>query len=245
MKHSLLVLGLLMLAAGSSYAQEQVPPDRGLRGVSLGAHLTTRGMGFSIDHLRGTDPNKLFIFGLAVHSVKDSREVLIESAYAEQGRRYIYGKANHLFVATPSIGIQRNMFPLHSNNAVNVRLGLQAGPAIGMLSPYLIEIFESLPGNSFYGRRSIEQFNPAEHSYNDIIGKANFLSEPLDLDLVVGMSIKGSAWIDFSRSDHYISAIQISMQADIFSQEAPIMVVGDNKQLFVAGSIGIVFGNRW
>lgn len=247
MKKIILIVCLAVLSTMGIQAQKEQDqgPDRGIRGLEIGLHLTTRGLGFSIDHLRGTDPNKLFIFGLEMNTVRDSREVMIESAYGEQGRKYVYGKANHFYVVSPTIGIQRNMFPLHDNNQINVRLGFQAGPTIGLLSPYLVEIFESLPGNSFYGRRSIQQFNPENHSYNDIIGKANFLSEPLELDLVVGATLKGSAWIDFSRSNHYISAIQLSLRADIFSQEAPIMVIGGNRQLFVAGSLGIVFGNRW
>ena len=244
MKHLLLIVCIAALAV-SLHAQERQSPERGFRGVGIGLHLTTRGAGFNIDHFRGPDPNRPFIIGLALNAVRDSREVLIESAYGEQGKRYVYGKVNHLYVLTPSVGIQRNLFPLHDNNQVNVRLGVQAGPAIGLLSPYMVEIFESLPGNSFYGRRSVQQFNPENHSYNDIIGKANFLSEPLNLDFILGFSIKGSVWIDFSRSKHYISAVQLGMQADIFPKEAPIMVIGPNRQLFVAGSIGLVFGNRW
>lgn len=244
MKKWVLVLGLAIMSIWSLRAQEEIEPQ-GVRGMAIGLHITTGGIGFNINHLRGNDPNKLFLVGLEINSVRDTREVQIESAYGEQGKKYVFGKANHFYVATPSVGIQQNFFPLHANNQLNVRLGIQAGPAIGIVSPYLVEIFESLPGNSFYGRRSIEQFNPEEHAYSDIIGKANFLSEPLETDFKIGLSLKGSAWIDFSRSNHYISAIQLAVNADIFPSEIPIMVVSQNKQVFIAGSLGIVFGNRW
>ena len=217
-------------------------------GFLFGLHYSDRGPGLNLAVLKGP-AYRQWLFGLDIFLVKDSKETLIAPFFGEQGKRYVFGKLNHLFVATPSVGLQWDVFPRSSVNLLNVRANVKVGPAIGILNPYHLEIFQASPSNPFTGTRETLPYDPAEHSYSKIIGRANFLSSRIDPTVRLGLSVQANALLDFSSVDASITGLNLGIKMDAFPSPVPILAEElqnvENQRIFVAISAGLVFGRRW
>ncbi|RMG30281.1 MAG: hypothetical protein D6730_02745 [Bacteroidetes bacterium] len=232
--------------------REDYAEDGPEQAMVLSLNLTNLGAGFHVHYYRGNEQQQM-VFGVDFHSVKSVHETPVSSAFGDQGKDFVYGKQNYFYIFTPSVGIQKNLIPAGGGNLINVRVGLQAGPAIGLLNPYYVEIFEPIrnPGNgqAYYGYRIVAAYNPAEHTYDEIIGKAGLLASKFKIKAQVGVSLRANALIDFTRNPRYVSGLQIGLNADLFANKVPIMAEFGNKiqnqQYFLAGNLGLVFGSRW
>ncbi|GEM_PF-2559871 len=244
-----LLASIHSLSGQAQTGKEQLKSDILEKGFVLGINLTNRGGGVYFHYIKG-DARRQWVFGLDIHSVRDERETSIQSAFGDSGKDYIYGKLNYFYVFTPSVGIQKNLIPVGYGNLLNIRVGAQIGPAIGLLNPYLVEIFEPVNNspNNGQGYRIVVPYDPTEYSYNEIIGKANLLSTKPSISAQLGLSLRGHILIDFTHSPQYIGGLSIGLNADYFPATIPIMNESseqiENQQLFLAGSIGVVFGSR-
>ncbi len=216
-------------------------------GVTFGAYLSSRGGGGQINYAWGRG-SRQFMISIDGYTVKDSRETPIESAFGEQGGDYTYGKLNYVFIVSPTAGIQQNLFPSGDQNLINFRWSAQVGPAFAFLIPYKLEIFTPVAGRPQYGYASIESYDPITHGYDDIIRRAKLFNqeETQSLDAItnVGASFRTNMLIDFSKADDYVGGIQLGFGLDWFSGTLPIMAFVDNKQVYVSGTVGVVFGLR-
>ncbi|MEO0469938.1 MAG: hypothetical protein AAF206_09995 [Bacteroidota bacterium] len=245
----LLFLTLICALSAPVFAQDERPEQApNESGFMFGLHYSDRGPGLNLAVLKGA-PYRQWLFGLDIFLVKDSKETLIEPFFGEQGKRYVFGKLNHLFVVSPSLGVQWDMVPRSAVNLLNVRGNLKVGPAIGILNPYHLEIFEASPGSPFVGTREILPYDPANHSYSKIIGRANFLSSRIDPTFRFGLSVQANAILDFSSVDAAITGVNLGMKVDAFPSPVPIMADElqnvQNQRIFVAISAGLMFGRRW
>ncbi|MEZ4777071.1 MAG: hypothetical protein R3D00_28100 [Bacteroidia bacterium] len=217
-------------------------------GFELGFHKTNRGAGMELNYMIGPDEKQIML-GLDLFALKELNESNIEPAFgAELGRKYVYGKLNYFFVLTPSAGIQKNLFRLNSINLINLRGGIKVGPAIGLLTPYYLEIFRPGLGIPTANDRQVEAYDPGIHTYSKIFGRASFFAGKPAFRPTLGGSIKGYLMVDFARSSRYISGCKLGAHADFFAKPVPIMTGLDkleNHRIFVALSIGFMIGNRW
>ena len=242
-----LIVALLLLLSPAVQAQVAAETPPANRGFMSSLDLTHRGFGMSFTWLRRA-PVRTWTYGLDVHLVKDLRETMVDPFFGDQGRRYVYGKLNHLVVVQPSVGVLYDLMPHRSYNQTEVKLGLKVGPALGVLSPYYLEIFKPNPSTPFVGNREIEAYDPAVHTFGRIVGRASPLSSQLDPRLRVGASVKTYLLLDFSAGSHAISGLQLGLHADMFPQPVPIMAETDNlrnHRLYLSGSVGLLFGSKW
>lgn len=243
------ILIICFLAFHSSPALAQEKEDKPVtNGYSIGFSKSNRGAGIELNYI--LKPNqRQYIFSVHLNSVRHLNENNINPAYGrELGRRYVFGKLNYFFVLNPSIGIQKNLFPRGKMNLINFQTGISAGPAIGLLTPYYLEIYSPNQNFPLNNNRSIEPYDPAAHTFGKIFGKANIFSSDINLNPVLGGSLKGWIIMDLARSYRYISAVKMSTHADFFANPVPIMAELDklqNPRIFVAFSAGFLFGNRW
>lgn len=217
------------------------------RGLNLGFHMSTRGLGVNVEYLRAAPLASLKpIFGIRAFGLKDHREAKIESQFRDRGSRYVYGKMHRVMALTPYAGVYHEFIPGNQGNFVSMAISLQAGPIIGLVRPYYVDIFEPSQNFPNFGEPVPQQFNPDLHSYSDIVGVSSFLNSSWsDLSIQPGVSIRTAALINFSRSDSYISGMELGVNLDYFLNTPPILAFVENRQTFVAVSLGMVFGNRW
>ncbi|MEM8896600.1 MAG: hypothetical protein AAGC85_00780 [Bacteroidota bacterium] len=241
---TLCLLGLTLI----SYAQEKEMEDkRAPGGFIFNAQMTTSGVGVSLNYLFGK-PNLQWNLAIRGNSIRSNRENIIDSAYGDQGKKYVYGKMNYFFVLAPTVGIQHNAFPARKGNIMDVSVGINVGPSVGLTTPYYVEVFNPVPGNAFYGVREKAAYDPAIHAYNDIIGRAGLFNGEFDFNTSIGAHVRAYALLDFARAYKYVSGFEVGINADIYGD--PIEIVAsqerfENQSTFISATIGIIIGNRW
>jgi len=246
MQKSLWMLWLALFACLPLSAQDD--SDLPVQNLNVGFHISNRGPGLSLAYNLGDPAYRQWTFNLDFFVVKDLRETSIEPLVADQGRPYIYGKINHLLIATPSIGVEWPLFSTSSLNPFSVKGGFKLGPSIGFLNPYQIETLTLVPGSFNQYSIEVEAFDPALHAHGDILGRANFLSSRLQPSLQAGIGFKAYTTIDFTRSQYGIGGLILSAQTDVFLQAVPILAEINgrtNRQTFFAVSLGLLFGRAW
>lgn len=243
-------LSLLFLLIGFTLPTVQAQDDEVIptQFLNVGLQMANLGPGLSVTYARGDAAYRQWTFNLDLFLVKDLRETQIDPFVQDQGRRYIYGKLNHLLTLSPTIGAEWPLFPISSLNAINVRGGLKLGPSLGFLNPYQVEILTPVPGAQFKYTIEIEAYDPNAHAYSDIFGRANFISSNIAPSLVAGLNLEAYAILDFTRSESNITGLILAGQADLYANPVPIMAEINgrvNRQSFFAVSLGVVFGKGW
>jgi len=245
MKKVFVIFAAFLMSGMTLFAQgEQLPPTKG---ISVGLHYTTRGLGTSIDYHTGQDYRQ-WVYSLDIFQVKDMREAYIDPFIQEQGSKYIYGKTNHFLVLAPSLGLQWDLFPIGSSNFVKVIWGFKGGPALGLLNPYYLEILKPVSGTPFNYVVDVEEYSPANHTYSDIFARASLLSSQVSLSVRLGASLKTYAILDFASNERTVGGLMIGAHADIFTSPVPIMAETNeisNRQAFFSLSLGLLFGHDW
>lgn len=240
---SLCVFSLLF---SQVFAQEEEP--RSYRtGMQITLSNSNLGFGGSLTYLNGDEPDKI-VFSLDFQQIRDSREALTAPFIGDQGKRYVFGKLNNFWNIAPMIGIYRNAIPRGNSNILKLQVGAKIGPAIGILNPYHIELYQAVSGRPFSPEYVIVPYDPGEHSFGEIVGRAGFWSSEFNPTVQVGISTHLNAMIDLSRTDATINGIELGVNADIFFKEVPILAEINgiqNKKAFISVSAGLVFGGRW
>ncbi|GAB4415523.1 MAG: hypothetical protein OHK0039_24170 [Bacteroidia bacterium] len=238
---------LLIVAACVASLSVQGQDAAYRRVLAFAGDATLRGYGVGLEWWQGQH-DRQWLYSLDMHLVRDLHEVQIDPFFGDQGRRYVYGKLNHFVVLAPSIGIQQTLMPRNHLNFVGLRIGAKVGPAIGLLNPYHLEIFRPNPATPFVGNRVVEAYDPVEHTYPRIIGRASLVSTQLDLSARIGLSVKGHLMFDFARGSQMINGIRLALHADLFPEVVPIMAARsdvENQRVFLGGSLGFILGGRW
>jgi hypothetical protein len=236
-----LLPALLTLAQGLP-AQEEAQGEGPFRSAwAFYAHFSQRGPGFGLEHSRGSGIEALFSLDAA--GIKDLRESLTLPVSGIRGKRFVFGKLNHLVALSPSAGLAWDLGPRSALSPLGLRLGLKAGPSLGLLRPYYLEILSPSPTQP----PSIEAYDPSLHSYFTIGGRAGLFSAPLRLRLQTGLSAKAFIDLDIARQPRSIQHIRLSFNADYYFSPPPILAEHatlSNRQLFLSGGMSLGLGSR-
>lgn len=236
-----------LLFVPSLHAQEEEEDLTFDKGFLFGAHNGNRGWGFSFNYIHGEYRRK-YAFGLDIHSLKDTRESMIAPFLGDQGRRYVYGKLNHFWTVSPMFGIYEDVIPRGNSNILKMRMGLKAGPVIGVLNPYHIELYQAVPGRPFSPDFIVVPYDPAQHSFGEIVGRAGIWSSEFLPKFQLGVGTHLNAMIDFSRSNAAIHGIEVGVKADVFFKEVPLLAEINgisNRKVYISFCAGLMLGGRW
>lgn len=239
----LVALSLLILSPIASFGQKKKVVEEPNTGLTVNLFGHTYGYGVGVDWFR-TAGNKDFFVSVDIASYRSKREQKVESAYADQnGKDYIFDKKNYFYVISPKVGLSKQFASASHFNRIGVRGFVMVGPSIGILKPYYVEIAVPIGGN--LAKVDPQPFDAANHTYFDIVGEADYFFGMDELSVVGGVSMVAGATIDFSSSTEYIRGLKISANVDLFSSTPEILDTFNNKQIFVGGTVGLVFGNAW
>lgn len=236
---------MLPLQLGGLSAQDTESEKEQISSIlAYGFQSTTRGLGLHAVYFKGVGPNKTS-FGFDMHSVKGHREIRIRSAYQDLGRKYIFDKINYFYVLAPTVGISREVFPRSSFNKINVTVNAAAGPALGLLRPYILEVAIPIPNQPGYASREEHQYDPERFNFGNIIGQADPFSGDLVGAATVGGAVRMQIFVDFARHKRTVRGMTATLNADIFPKRVPIMAESENHYVYIAGGLGILFGHKW
>ena len=177
-------------------------------------------------------------------------------------RAFIYGKENNFLVLRGGLGEKRYLTEKDKRRGLAVGISYEAGPSLGILKPYYLELIYRLDGgsedpNQDYEIRS-EKFSDANaeqflaiNSINTIYGSSGFTKGLSELSLIPGIHAKCAVHFDWGAFDEFVKAIEAGVMIDVFPRRVPIMVESDlvtsskNKPFFINLYLNLQLGKRW
>jgi hypothetical protein len=233
-----LLLGLAVMPSLQAQDEEEAP--RGWTGADIRAG--SRNGGGAVFRVQSFSPLSL-VYGASFDLVKDPREARIESFYGDRGRRYVYGKLNHLAILRPQAGLLWQALPRTDLNRIAVMAAVQAGPSLALLSPYYVEV----PSGPLLNTRLAVPFDPARYSYQGIIGRAGFLAGSPEPLLRIGAGAGVLVMLDWARARHGFSGLSLGADVNWFPSPLPVLAETPeirNRSWTAAGSVGLFFGGK-
>lgn len=192
-------------------------------------------------HLTGRS-QKMFEFELA--KIKHSKEIKGKNSRYEGSRDYVYGKLNSVIAFRPGLGIQRTLYSKENRGAVEIRYSLFGGASLAFAKPVYLEIIRPTYDPDIE-RISTEKYNPAQHSLDNIYGKAPFSKGIGQTKVHPGLYGKLAISVEHSPEDDKIRAIETGITFDYYGKSVPIMATEENHPYFLNLYISLVYGRRW
>lgn len=206
--------------------------------------LRSDGYGFGYEHGKYKKINKTNLWWFTIGERKNFKEEkLIQQTQQgfQIGNPYIYGKQNNFYFLNIGFGKQLMLGSKSVKNGVAVSAIYGGGLTLGMLKPYYLEVANNT------GTTDIIKFDDDNNRFLDpsyIVGSAPFGKGFGEIKYVPGVFTKGALRFDYGKYNDIISALEVGVSAEYYSQKMPILLLNKEKNLFVTGYISIIFGSR-
>jgi hypothetical protein len=203
--------------------------------------------GYSIGYEQGKYKkiNKTNLWWLTLGERKNFKEEKLIQQYiptgAQAGNPFIFGKKNNFYFLKVGFGKQLLLGSKSAKNGVAVSAIYGGGLSLGMLKPYYLEVANNA-GTKDYIKYDDDSTRFSNTSY--IFGSAPFGKGFNEIKYVPGVFAKGAIRFDYGRFNDIISALEVGVTAEYYTQKMPIMLNNKEKSLFISGFISIMFGSR-
>jgi len=217
------------------------------RDFSVGGRLNTDGWGGFVEMGYRKSRKKVNYFQFEFGEKKSNKEVKKSSGNSFTQRPYIFGKQNNFYQAKLGVGQRYLIGGKGNKNGVEVDAIYYGGISLGLLKPYYLNMITE------DGSNKDVKFDPANPdaflAMQNINGAGGFGKGWSDLSVVPGLHAKLGMRFDWAHFNEVVSALEVGVNAEMYSKKIPIMVVANgvdhNKQFFFNGYVSIQFGKRW
>jgi hypothetical protein len=159
---------------------------------------------------------------------------------------YVYGKQNNFFQAKFGAGQRKLIGGKGNKNGVEVTGIYYGGVSLGLLKPYYLDLMETA---NDINNRELTKYTPENRDRflerTLIYGGGGFFKGWGDMEFAPGLHAKTGLRFDWARFNDVISALEVGVNAEIYSKEVPIMVEYDPKRFFFNAYLSLQFGKRW
>jgi len=196
--------------------------------------------GFVLKKAKKLNDRVLETYGLEVMNVKNSQEYRTNSV--RTGNFFIYGKSNYLYAFRFQYGRDFILFRKAPQQGVEIKAVLAAGPSLGVLAPYYIEITE---GNSIFQTKS-EQYDPDNraHTFNNILGTGGLFAGVWQSDIQMGVNAKAALNFELGTIKTQITGFEIGFLLDSYFKKVNLMPTATNHAVFPTIFFTLFYGNR-
>ncbi len=209
--------------------------------------LNTDGWGLLYEKGKYKTTTKTSLWWLEFGERKSVKEERVPTISASQGfiivSSYIYGKQNNFYYFKAGFGQQKLIGGKGNKNGVAVSAIYGGGLTVGMLKPYYLEI-----QNPTNGARETIRYTPAnEKLFLDptiILGKSGLGKGFGEIKYVPGAHVRTALRFDYGRYNEVLSAIEIGINAEFYSQKMPIVLLNKENSFFFNAYAAITFGKR-
>lgn len=161
------------------------------------------------------------------------------------GSRYIAGKENYLFVIRPQYGREVTLFQRDEDDGISVSGILAAGPSIGIIKPYYLEV------QTANNTRSVPA-SQAVATGETIVGAGNFFKGFGESKLTVGVHVKAAVSFELSAFRTNTTGVEIGFLSEIFPQQVIIIPnttpganrADGNRSFFTSAYLTLFFGSK-
>jgi hypothetical protein len=214
---------------------------------AFGIKLNTDGYGIFYEHGRYKTINLTNLWWVELGERKNSKEERISGSLASNGagnyiigNSYIFGKRNNFYYLKLGLGQQRLIGGKGNKNGVAVSAIYGGGFSAGLLKPYYLKVITNQTQQDIkYNNNDSVFLDPSA-----ILGSASFTKGFGEIKFVPGAHARAALRFDYGRYNELLSAIEVGINAEFYTQKMPIMVNAPAKQFFFNGYVALVFGKR-
>ncbi|HJV19984.1 MAG TPA: hypothetical protein VJ552_08930 [Sediminibacterium sp.] len=214
---------------------------------AFGIKLNTDGWGVYYEHGKYKTLTKTNLWWLEFGERKHPKEERVPTITASSGfiivSSYIYGKQNNFYYLKAGVGQQKMIGGKGNKNGVAVSAIYGGGITAGLLKPYYLEIQN--PNTNL--RESIRYTPANENLFLDptiILGKGGLTKGIGETKIVPGAHARAALRFDYGRYNEMLSAIEVGVNAEYYSQKMPILLLNKEKSFFFNAYVAITFGKR-
>lgn len=184
---------------------------------------------------------------LELVNVKHPKE--LQSSINSVGSRFIDGKENYLFVLRPQYGREVRLFQRSADEGVAVSGILAAGPSLGIIKPYFLEVSY---GNATRKVPASEVNGFSTVNGESVTGAGGFFQGIGQSKLTVGMNVKAALSFELSAFRNNTTGVEIGFLAEAFPNRIVIIPntaqggdpANGNRSFFTSAYITLFFGSK-
>lgn len=179
-------------------------------------------------------------------NMKDDKEVRVSywnASYYSNANSYIFGKLNKVFLLRGGLGQQKLLNSKPYWGGVELRLTYYGGFSLGIAKPIYLYIINQNQ-TDFFSIDS-ERYDPEEHFYEDIYGRAPFIDGIEETKFYPGIYAKAGLNFEFGEYNTSIKALEAGVLIDAFPIAIPIMAYRDKHHYFLNFYLNFTFGKRY
>ncbi len=217
---------------------------------AFGIKLNTDGWGLMYEKGKFKSVSKTNLWWVELGEHKHPKEERIPSQSSNQGfifvSNYIYGKINNFYYLKVGFGQQKLIGGKGNKNGVAVSAVYGGGISAGLLKPYYLDV-----NNKTIGQRESIKYSPDNEEVFlnldqniDVIGKSGVFKGLSETKFVPGAHAKAALRFDYGRYNEVLSAIEVGVNAEFYSQKMPMLLFNEEKNLFFNAYVAITFGSR-
>jgi hypothetical protein len=211
----------------------------------FGIKLNTDGYAAFYELGRLKTPVKTNLYSLEIGERKHPKEEKLSrgNSYGFAiGNPYIYGKINNFYYVKLGYAQQHLIGGKGNKNGVAVSALYGGGLTAGLLKPYYISYSDPVTNQ----RKDLKFTNndTAFLEARSIIGASGLSKGFNEIKFAPGIFAKGGLRFDYGRYNETVTAIEVGINAEFYSQKMPIMLLNKQRQLFLNAYAAIEFGRR-
>ena len=212
---------------------------------ALGLKLNTDGWAAMYEHGKYKSITNTNIWWLELGERKSKKEEKTTKTSSDGffilvGNPFIYGKSNNFYYLKAGLGQQRLIGGKGNKNGVAVSAIYGAGLSAGLLKPYYVTVSDPTTGDvkdvKYPDTLFLDKFS--------IVGGSGLSKGFNEVKFVPGAQAKLGLRFDYGKFNELLSAIEVGINAEYYTQKMPIMVYSPEKQFFFNAYIGLEFGKR-
>jgi len=213
----------------------------------FGLNLNTDGWNFIYEHGKYKTIVNTNLWWMELGERKDPKQEKLTKGSAAIpglaiGNPFVYGKQNNFYYFKLGFGRQTLIGGKGNKNGVALSAIYGGGLSLGMLKPYYIQVEDPSTGNI-----SDIKYNNNDSIFldpNSIIGASSFGKGFGEIKYVPGIHIRTGLRFDYGRYNEVLSAIEVGLNLEYYTEKMPIMVLSDPHHAFLNAYISIEFGKR-
>lgn len=155
---------------------------------------------------------------------------------------YIYGKRNNFYNLKLGLGQQKLIGGKGNKNGVAVSAIYGGGLTAGLLKPYYIEI-----QNPTNNKQEQIKYDNNDNLFLDptiILGRGGLAKGLGEMKFVPGAHVRTALRFDYGRYNEVVSALEVGLNAEYYSQKMPILLLNKEKSFFFNAYVALTFGKR-
>ncbi|MDO7741099.1 MAG: hypothetical protein MUP94_05410 [Flavobacteriales bacterium] len=212
--------------------------------IQYGLMLFTQGGGLTLRRGFYQNASKIRWWGSDLLLFKHPKEEKITNPVYEDGRAYVFGKVNSMYLFRVWRGGQK----LHSEklrkDAVRVSSLWRYGVTLGVLKPVYMEIgYPDIP----YDYIATERYDPSIHFSSNIFGQSQWMYGLDELSVVPGFHVSYALDFEYGTERHVQRTLTAGVAVDAFLFDPEIFASSfeQNSRTFVTLFATFELGSNW